>query len=99
MRRGTCPKCDGSEVYASRNGLGLGSGSRVGLRPHIEPGFRGMLVPHQTEDVWHYACAACGYVETYVIGEQALAFVRQSWAPVPVVPPAEPDAPGRDAAP
>jgi len=99
MRRGICPQCDGSAVYAARNGLGLGTGSRVGLRPHIEPEFRGAAVPHQTEDLWHYVCAACGYVETYVIGDQALAFVRRNWAPVPVVPPAGPDAPGPDAPP
>lgn len=99
MRRGTCPKCDGSEVHAARNGLGFGDGSRVGLRPHVETGFRGMVVPHQTTDVWTYVCAACGYAETYIIGEQALAFIRQSWPRVPVVPPAQPDAPGRGSTP
>jgi hypothetical protein len=92
-------------VYASRNGLGIGigigigRGSQVGLRPHIEPGFRGMVVPHQTEDVWHDVCAACGYAETYVFGEQAMVFVRQSWARVPGAPPAAPVAAGPAVAP
>ncbi|QYG95072.1 hypothetical protein HC251_23330 [Iamia sp. SCSIO 61187] len=86
MRSGTCPKCGGTEVYAARNGLGLGEHSRVGLRPHIEPGFRGALVPHQTNDLWHYLCAACGYTEAYLHDDQAMAFVRQRW--VRVTPPA-----------
>ena len=85
MRDGICPKCRGTEVYAARNGLGIGDGFVVGLRPHLEPGFRGAVRPHQTNDVWNYCCAACGYVETYLIDPAGMAYVRQSWPRVPVV--------------
>jgi predicted nucleic-acid-binding Zn-ribbon protein len=88
MRRGTCPKCNGSEVYAARNGVN--ADHRVGIRPHVEPGFRGMLVPHQTQELWNYLCGACGYVEAYLIDDAALGFVRQKWLRVPTAPP--PDA-------
>jgi ribosomal protein S27AE len=83
MRDGKCPKCGSAEVYASRNGLGVGEGFKVGLRPHIEPGFRGMLVPHQTDGLWQFLCGRCGYVEMYLLDDQALAFVRERWVRVP----------------
>lgn len=86
MRDGTCPSCSGTEVYAARNGLGLGGGHRVGIRPHIEPGFRGAVVPHQTEDVWSYTCGTCGLTELRVHDPAALDFIRQRW--VRVAPPA-----------
>jgi hypothetical protein len=92
MRDGTCPKCRGTEVYAARNGLGLGEGWEVGLRPHLEPGFRGAVMRHRTNDVWNYCCAACGYVETYLIDAAGIGFVRQSWARVPVAAPEPPPA-------
>lgn len=82
MRSGTCPKCQASEVYAARNGLVLGDTNRTGLRPHLEPGFRGAARIHQTDGLWHYVCATCGYVEAYLHDEAAVAFVRQSWVRV-----------------
>ncbi|HEX7135310.1 MAG TPA: hypothetical protein VF228_22235 [Iamia sp.] len=82
MRSGTCPKCAGTEVYAARNGLSIGQHYKVGLRAHIEPGFRGTMVPHQTNDLWTYICATCGFSETYLHDEAAMAFVRQRWVRV-----------------
>lgn len=87
MRSGTCPKCQANQVHAARNGLGLGRGAKAGLRPHIDPGFRGIAAPHDTDDVWTFACTRCGYVETYVLGAEALAFIRSAWPPVPATPP------------
>ena len=85
MRSGTCPKCSGTEVYGARNGFSLGEYFKVSIRPHVEDGFRGALVPHQTDDLWHYLCATCGYSETFLHDEEAMAFVRQRW--VRVTPP------------
>ncbi len=86
MRSGTCPKCSGTEVFAARNGLGLGDGYRVGIRPNLEPDFRGAARPHLTSDVWAYVCAGCGYTETYVHDAAAIDFIRRTW--VAVQPPA-----------
>lgn len=82
MRSGTCPKCSGTEVYAARNGLGLGEGAKVQVRPHLETGFRGVAPRHVTDDVWVYVCAGCGFSETYVHDPAAIAFVRQRWVRV-----------------
>jgi predicted nucleic-acid-binding Zn-ribbon protein len=82
MRSGTCPKCGGTEVYGARNGFSIGEYHRVSLRPHAEDGFRGVLVPHQTNDLWHYVCATCGLSETYLHDEAAVAFIRQRWVRV-----------------
>jgi predicted nucleic-acid-binding Zn-ribbon protein len=79
MRTGTCPKCAGTEVYAARNGLSLGEGAKVQIRQQMDPGFRGMAARHVTDDVWVYACAACGYTETYVHDPAAIEFIRQRW--------------------
>ena len=86
MHDGTCPSCRGTEVYAARNGLDLGEGLRVGLRPHVEPGFRGAFALHQTDGVWTYTCATCGLTELRVHDPTALDFIRQRW--VRVQPPA-----------
>lgn len=82
MRTGTCPKCAGTEVYAARNGLGSGEHAKVTIRPMLEPGFRGIAPRHVSDDVWVYTCAACGYTETYVHDEAAVAFIRQHWVRV-----------------
>ncbi|MET8005682.1 hypothetical protein [Nonomuraea glycinis] len=71
-------------MHAARNGLGLGGAARVGLRPHIDPGFRGIASPHNTEDLWTFACTNCGYTETYVLDPEALDFIRRTWPPVPI---------------
>lgn len=88
MRNGVCPRCAGREIHAARNGLGQGSvdGLRVPVRPHLEPGFRGIVVPHLTNDLWHYACLSCGLIETYLLDPAALDYVRRSWLRIP--PPA-----------
>ena len=82
MHDGTCPSCQGTEVYAARNGLALGENVRVGLRPHIDKGFRGAIRTHLTDDVWTYACASCGLVELRIHDPVATEFVRQRWVRV-----------------
>lgn len=83
MRDGTCSKCGGDEVYASANGLSLGGGQQAAIQAHIEPGFRGIRGRHVTNGLWQFVCASCGHVEVYLLDEQAIAFVRQSWVRVP----------------
>ena len=85
MRNGTCSKCGKATVHMARNGLRLGGehGHSV-LYPHMEPGFRGMMVGHQTDGLWQFACTTCGYLELHVLDDAALAFIRQRW---PVISP------------
>lgn len=83
MRRGTCVKCGAATVRAAANGIDLGTaGVRALLRPHLEPGFRG-AVRSQPADLWTFACTTCGFVEQYVLDPQAIAFIQQSWMPIP----------------
>lgn len=85
MRTGTCTSCGGTEVYAAKNGLGLGEGTKIAIRPQVEPGFRGVVSRHVTEDVWTYTCAGCGLTEIRVHDPAAIEFIRQRW--VRVTPP------------
>jgi hypothetical protein len=84
MRRGTCVKCSAATVRAARNGVRLGEYEHASLRPHLEPGFRGIVRP-QPADLWTYVCTTCGYLELHLIDASALAYVTESWLPVPVV--------------
>ena len=34
--------------------------------------------------LWTYACTTCGYVELHLLDPAGLAYVEQSWLPVPV---------------
>lgn len=88
MQNGTCPSCGGAEVYAARNGLGLGEGGgdKVAIRPHIEPGFRGVAPRHVSDGVWTYLCAGCGLVEVRVHDPAAVDFARQRWLRVQAPP-------------
>jgi hypothetical protein len=85
MRSGTCQRCGGDEVYAGRNVLD--EHTEQAVKAHIEPGFRGMR-PQLRTDIWTYACATCGLLETYLVDPEALAFVRSSWLRVPKAAPA-----------
>lgn len=79
-------KCGSTTVRAASNGISLGTSERAGLRPHLEPGFRG-AVRVQQADLWSFACTACGYLEMYVPDPAALAYIDANWAPVPTTPP------------
>jgi hypothetical protein len=85
MRDGICPKCQGTEVYAARNGF---VEFRLPIRPHLEPGYRGVAPTHLTEDLWWYVCATCGLSEAYLHDPAAIDFVRQRWVRVTAPPPA-----------
>lgn len=77
-------------MRAARNGIELGQ--RPGftfLRPHLEPGSRG-VVRNQQAEVWNFVCTSCGYLEWAVYDPSALAFIEQTWMPVPVQPPPPP---------
>lgn len=86
MREGTCPSCGGTEIYAARNGVALGEFATVGLRPNLDPGFRGAVRPYASDQFWAYLCAACGLVEFHLHDEGGVEFVRQNWARIPVQP-------------
>ena len=81
LRRGKCDKCGAEAVHAARNGINVGSSHDTGFRPHIEPGFRGMLVTHQGE-AWQYVCTSCGYMEWHVLDPGTIEFVKRSWGSV-----------------
>jgi hypothetical protein len=86
MRRGICVKCGAATVRAAANGIDHGTaGVKAVLRPHLEPGFRG-VVQSQQADLWSFACTSCGYVEQYVLDPVGIAFIQQRWMPIP--PPA-----------
>ena len=82
MRRGVCVKCGAATVHAARNGVVMGENLRTYLRPNVAPDFRGIARTHQT-DVWAFACATCGYLELQLFDPAALAFVAETWQPVP----------------
>jgi len=83
MRRGTCVKCGAATVRAAANGIDHGTtGIKALIRPHLEPGFRGAVRPQQA-DLWVFACTTCGYVELYVLDAEAIAYIQQTWMPIP----------------
>ena len=81
MRRGTCDKCGSETIHAARNGFVMGTTAYTGLRPHIDPGFRGMLRTHNGE-AWQFACTTCGYLEWHVLDPESLRFIRDNWGHV-----------------
>lgn len=82
MRDGVCPSCNGTEIYAARNGVDFGEFGAVGLRPHLELGFRGAVSLHQSHEVWAYVCAECGLFEFRLHEPAGIEFVRQNWVRV-----------------
>lgn len=68
-------------MRAAANGITMG-GSSTALRPHLEPGFRGMVRQHQA-DLWAFACTTCGYLEFHLLDPPTLAWLGQNWVPVP----------------
>lgn len=86
MRNGTCTRCGGTEVYAAADAFWLGGGTQAALEAHIEPGFRGVRARQVTDGLWQYLCAACGYLEFYVIDHAAIDFARRAWLRVPRTP-------------
>lgn len=94
MRRGICVKCGAATVRAAKNGLAMGERpDQTFLRPNIGPDFRGM-VRNQGTDLWAFGCTTCGYLELFVLEAGGLAFMEQSWAPVPPQQPATPPTSG-----
>ncbi len=87
MRKGICLKCGQQTVHMARNGLQLGERLQTQLRPHTEPGYRGMFVPHETMGLWQFVCTTCGYLEMHVLDAKALGFIATSWPRVVPQPP------------
>ena len=84
MRDGRCTKCRATTIRAARNGVDLGHAT-AGLRPNLEPDFRGAIRLHQT-DLWNFVCLTCGYFEWGMFDPAALAYVNEHWSAVPVTP-------------
>jgi hypothetical protein len=82
MHEGVCPSCQGTEIYAARDGVDIGEFGAVGLRPHLELDFHGAVALHQTFQFWAYHCVACGLVEFRLLDPAATAFVKQHWVRV-----------------
>jgi hypothetical protein len=80
MRDGTCTKCGAETVHAARNGISNNS-SWTELRPHLEPGFRGIVRAHRGE-AWQFACTSCGYLEWHVLDPATIEFIARSWGRV-----------------
>jgi hypothetical protein len=73
-------------VRAARNGVEMGEHpSATHLRPHLEPGFRGMVRTHGAE-LWAFACTTCGYLELHVLDAASLAYIAEHWVAVPPPP-------------
>jgi predicted nucleic-acid-binding Zn-ribbon protein len=81
MRDGTCSRCGASTVYAAANGVSLGGSDRAGLRPNLDPGFRGAIRLQQT-DLWTFACTTCGALELYLLDVAAHQYIAANWSPV-----------------
>jgi predicted nucleic-acid-binding Zn-ribbon protein len=70
MKRGICPKCGSTEVYAGTN-VSFKSGT-----------YSSNAIP---VTFWHYApldnyvCADCGYVESYIADVAQLERIRENW--------------------
>jgi hypothetical protein len=76
-------KCGAATVRAAANGFDHGTaGTKAVLRPHLEPGFRGVVRPLQV-DLWTFGCTSCGYIEQYLLDPEAIALMQQSWMPIP----------------
>jgi hypothetical protein len=81
MRRGTCDKCGSETVNAARNGINVGTTMHTGIRPHLEPDFRGMVRTHSGE-AWQFVCTTCGYLEWHILDPASLEFIRGHWGAV-----------------
>jgi hypothetical protein len=82
MHEGVCPSCQGTEIYAARDGVDIGEFGAVGLRPNLDLNFRGAVALHQTHHLWAYLCSACGLVEFRLHDPTAVEFVKQHWVRV-----------------
>jgi hypothetical protein len=70
MKTGTCPKCASREVFTNSR-FGFFSRSFRGYTL-VAPFLGSVLVDE-------YVCAACGFAESYVPGEKALARLAKHW--------------------
>jgi hypothetical protein len=73
MKRGDCPKCGSSEVYAGTE-----------VFPKSGP-FSCNAIPVSLTAMApldNYVCAACGYVESYINRGEDIATIRQKWPAV-----------------
>lgn len=90
MRDGRCVRCGATTVRAARNGIELGERpSQTYFRPHLDPGFRGIVRSHPGE-VWNLLCTTCGHLEWAIYDPATIAYINEHWMPVPVQPASPP---------
>ena len=73
MKRGDCPKCGSSEVYAGTE-----------VFPKSGP-FTSNAIPVSLTTMApldNYVCAACGYVESYISRREDIEAIRRKWPAV-----------------
>lgn len=68
MRRGVCPKCGRATVHSGRDLAVKTSTSNT-----IPIDFRHSAV------LDNYVCVSCGYVESYISDNKALALIHRQW--------------------
>ncbi|MCB9458772.1 MAG: hypothetical protein H6670_03905 [Anaerolineaceae bacterium] len=68
MRRGICPKCERTTVHSGRELAVKTSSSNT--------------IPidyYNSAPLDNYICVNCGYVESYISDDKALARIQQTW--------------------
>lgn len=75
MRRGLCPKCQTPTVYRKRNGISYGGGG--GGAVYVLTSW--LTSPSPVEN---FICTRCGYFETYVVDEEKMAQITNTWEKV-----------------
>ena len=80
MKKGKCPKCQGTEVYWSTSTSSMGAG--------VTAGENQLLLQTRRDEAWagdfhfsqlsYYACKDCGYMEIYSEDRGALDRLHQA---------------------
>jgi predicted nucleic-acid-binding Zn-ribbon protein len=66
MRDGVCPKCGSREVYTKKHGM-MGNYRVLPITIMDSVNFQ------------DFVCTECGYVESYILDQQALNRIAQKW--------------------
>jgi hypothetical protein len=72
LRRGLCPKCQTPTVYRKLDGIS--QGGSAGARVYVQTSW--MTSASHVENL---ICTRCGYFETYVVDEQKMAEITNTW--------------------
>jgi hypothetical protein len=73
MKDGKCPKCNSTTVYTKRQGIKFGSDNFFYVSISSE------RMSRSVQEVDHYLCNNCGYLEIYVENKEKLEAVAKDW--------------------